>query len=164
MTAFAIPGLTQATLDRTSAVATPRLGLPFPAGSKWSTFTGIVDSVELSSDPENESLVLSVSNGDYSARLYISTDPSKTYQPKDDADHEFQLARNLETLTKAVKVLRIFKAGKVDPSIYPGGIVIEFAARVKGTRVGKDGKDYPKLGYIFNGEALALVPISDIPF
>jgi len=59
-----------------------------------------------------------------------------------------------------VKALGIFKGGKVDPTLYKGGVVVAFGAKYKGERLGNDGKSYPKIGYIFNGVAeRGLVPV-----
>lgn len=161
MAAFTVPGLDQATLNQTDATAKTGIGKPFPATQRWQTFTGEVTSVEAKTLGENEYLAIRVRNGECGAELLVSTEPEKTYQPKDDADHQAQHQRNLETLTKAVKALGIFKAGKVDPTLYKGGVVVAFGAKYKGERTGNDGKTYPKIGYIFNGVAeRGLVPVA----
>ena len=160
MAAFTIPGLDQTALDKTDATAKRGMGHPFPATDRWQTFTGEVTAVEVKTLGENEYLSIRVRNGECGAEILVSTEPEKTYQPKDDADHQAQFQRNLDTLTKAVKALGIFKAGKVDPTLYKGGVVVAFGAKSKGTRTGNDGKEYPKISYIFNGvSAEGLVPV-----
>ncbi len=159
MTAFTIPGITPETLKNTDATAKEGQGRPFPATERWQTFTGLVTKVESKVLGEDEYLSLRVRNGDCGAEILVSTEPSKTFQPKDDEDHEKQFQRNLDTLTKCVKGLGIFNAkGQVDPGLYAGGVVVAFGAKLKGYRE-HNGKSYPKIGTIFNGVVPTLVRV-----
>jgi hypothetical protein len=163
MTAFSIPGLDQTAIDRTDHTAKKHSGKPFPATDRWTTFTGEVTSVETKVLGENEYLSIRVRNGECGAELLVSTEPDKTYDPKNEEDRQNQVQRNLDTLAKAVKALGIFKNGKVDPALYAGGVVVAFGAKHKGTRIGSDGKTYPKIGYIFNGVSPdGLIPVQPL--
>lgn len=164
--AFAIPGLTDEAVQNTDATAKDA-GQPFPASAtKWQTFTGLVTKVEVKTLGEgpkaNEYISIRVRNGQCGAEILVSTEPHKTFEPKDNADHLAQEQRNLETLTKAVKGLGIFKGGKVDTGLYKGGVVVAFGAKIKGYRE-HNGKQYPKIGTIFNGVAdSGLIPVEPL--
>lgn len=160
-TAFIIPGLTEETVNKTDAAAKEGQGRPFPVTDKWQTFTGLVSKVEVKILGENEYLSIRVRNGQCGAEILVSTEPYKTFEPKDEADREAQYQRNLEALTKAVKGLGIFKGGKVDPALYQGGVVVAFGAKLKGYKQ-HNGKQYPKIGTIFNGVAPMLIPVEPL--
>ena len=164
-TAFSIPGLTEETVNNTDPTAKEGQGRPFPVTNAWQTFTGTVTKVEVKTLGEgakaNEYLSLRVRNGQCGAEILVSTEPEKTFEPKDDADHQAQYQRNLEALTKAVKGLGIFKGGKVDPALYQGGVVVAFGAKLKGYRE-HNGKQYPKVGTIFNGVVPVLIPVEPL--
>lgn len=160
MAAFNIPGITPDTLKHADPTAKEGMGRPFPVTERWQTFTGLVTKVEVKTLGDDEYLSLRVKNGECGAEILVSTEPQKTYQPKDDEDREKQFQRNLETLQKCIKGLGIFNTkGQVDPDIYAGGVVVAFGAKLKGYRE-HNGKQYPKIGTIFNGVAPALVPVA----
>jgi hypothetical protein len=165
--AYAIKGLNLKTIQDTDASAKEiAIYGAFPAPStNYKTFTGTVSSVEEKTLGENCYLSIKVTNGECAGEILVSTEPEKVYQPRDEQDRQAQYQRNFETLVKAMKVLEVYNTkGELDDTKFDAakGKLITFAAKMKGWRE-HNGKEYPKLGFIFNGKADVLLPISDEP-
>lgn len=138
---------------------TPRLDFPAPT-DRYQQFTGAVTHVETKQLGDNEYISIKVANGDYQAELLVSTEPEKTYQPKDDEDHQKQMERNIATLQKAAKTLDIVGPKGLDLArfVKAKGKLVTFIAKQTGTRTW-EGKTYPKIKTIFLGHADDLAPV-----
>jgi hypothetical protein len=176
-------GLTrQAIEDASETYSGPRT--PFPANKVGHTkYTGFVTDLQVKegtgSNDGKAWLWIQVTNGVYQESILVNLDPSDIAPTTPPEKVEGAVKRNLETLTRAVKVLGISNvAGDgIDTNKFTAALNTPVAFGVK---LGdKNAQGYDKMYVSFYGKAEAVIPVepsaaatgdasthdhSDIPF
>ena len=160
MSVIPIPGMNTETLAKTSTEAKiPRRDFPVVPG-RYTSFTGLVEKVEIKTIGDDDKLAIICRNGECVAELLINLDARKTNtESKKTVDEQVEM--NLATLNKAVKTLAIYnQLGQIDTDLFgkARGLKLAFAGKQTGIRTWEN-KAYPKTSFVFNGAAEAVTPV-----
>lgn len=158
-----IPGMDADSLTKMDVTPSGGGLRPFPCdASGWTPQTGVVLKAAYKRLGEKDNISIQVGNGPYGAEILISLDVNDV--PPGTQDVAKAIQRNLETLTKAIKVLECHTNGKLDLDklAKAHGMCVAFACKHKGFRE-YNGSHYHKISTLFNGGVPDLQPVIDVP-
>lgn len=164
MTLITIPGMTEDSLLNMDTNPSGMGFRPFPCTpNDWTKHTAHVIKAEIKSfDNGGDNLSIVVANVMHGGEILINLDPSRVGPGVKDPEKQAQ--RNLESLTRAIKILGAHTKGQLDLKKLEkaSGQVVEILAKHKGFRE-KDGRFYHKVSLILTGTAKEEVDVTDVP-
>jgi len=166
MTLINIPGMTEESLTKLDTAPSGGGMRPFPCDANgWTQQTGTVlkcgiKTFEVGGIP-SENLSIQVGNGQYGGEILVNLDVRNVAPGTKDVAKAQQ--DNLETLTKAIKVLGAHSGGKLDTAKLEKahGMCVAFICKHKGFNQ-KDGRNYHKISYIFKGGVTDLQDVIEV--